>query len=72
MLLQRGATTESKVSLLRPWDGSWEWQSCCQLLLLPWKEQMSLCGGAVQPSHTALGGDLLEEVAQDIFGWRDG
>lgn len=35
-----------------------------ELVLPPWREQMSLCAGAVQPSHTV----LLEEVAQGGFG----
>lgn len=52
----------SEVSLLRLWDGSW------QLVLLPWREQMSLCGGAAQPSHAALRRGSLEEVAQGGFG----
>lgn len=31
------------MSLLRPRDGFWEWCSCCQLVLLSWREQMSIC-----------------------------
>lgn len=52
----------SEVSLLRLWGGSW-W-----LVLPPWREQMSLCRGAAQPSHTALRRGSLEEVAQGGFG----
>lgn len=49
-----------------PWDGSW------QLVLPPWREQMSLCRGAAQPSHTALWRGLLGKAAQGGFeggGW---
>lgn len=42
------------------------------MVLLPWREQMSLCGGAIQSSHTALERGLLKEVAQGVFGWGDG
>lgn len=52
----------SEVSLLRLWGGS-RW-----LVLPPWREQMSLCRGAAQPSHTALRRGSLEEVAQGGFG----
>lgn len=45
-----------------PWDGSW------QLVLPPWREQMSLCRGAAQPSHTALWKGSLGKVAQGGFG----
>lgn len=72
VLLQRGVTAEAEVSLLRPWDGSWEQCSHFQLLLLPWREQMSICVHLWR-CCPALGRGSLEEVAQGgLLGGRRG